>query len=102
MRMTPEAQFPQKNRWVLLRKTVLSQTKQALARPDLQICPNLVRVVGESLLNIEYEISRRGDLLDTEYAKHKRGEVVIYASRDLHADTTARTSMRLPRSRICI
>ena len=35
---------PQKSRWVLLRKTVISQTKQALARPNLQICPDLVRV----------------------------------------------------------
>jgi len=32
-----EPQFsPQKNRWVLLRKTVISQTKQALARPSVQ------------------------------------------------------------------
>ena len=41
----PEAQFsPQKNRWVLLRKTVISQTKTGVSRPDLRICPNLVRV----------------------------------------------------------
>ena len=35
---------PQKNRWVLLRKTVISQTKQALSRPSVQFCPELVRV----------------------------------------------------------
>ena len=41
----PELQLsPQKNRWVLLRKTVISQTKQALTRPNLQLCPILVRV----------------------------------------------------------
>ena len=40
-----EPQFsPQKNRWVLLRKTVISQTKQALSRPSVQFCPDLVRV----------------------------------------------------------
>ena len=39
-----EPQFsPQKNRWVLLRKTVISQTKQALSRPSVQFCPDLVR-----------------------------------------------------------
>ena len=39
----PESQFsPQKNRWVLLRKTVISQTKQALSRPSVQFCPDLV------------------------------------------------------------
>jgi hypothetical protein len=38
-----EPQFsPQKNRWVLLRKTVISQTKQALSRPSVQFCPDLV------------------------------------------------------------
>ena len=42
-----EPQFsPQKNRWVLLRKTVISQTKQALSRPPVQFCPILVRVRG--------------------------------------------------------
>ncbi len=41
----PEAQFsPQKNRWVLRRKTVIAQTKTGVSRPDLRICPNLVRV----------------------------------------------------------
>ncbi|NCB78340.1 MAG: recombinase family protein, partial [Negativicutes bacterium] len=35
-----EPQFsPQKNRWVLLRKTVISQAKQALSRPSVQFCP---------------------------------------------------------------
>jgi hypothetical protein len=39
----PELQLsPQKNRWVLLRKTVISQTKQALSRPSVQFCPDLV------------------------------------------------------------
>ena len=43
----PELQLsPQKNRWVLLRKIVISQTKQALPRPNLQFCPDLVRVRG--------------------------------------------------------
>ena len=38
-----EPQFsPQKNRWVLLRKTLISQTKQALSRPSVQFCPDLV------------------------------------------------------------
>ncbi|NMC34814.1 MAG: recombinase family protein [Veillonellaceae bacterium] len=41
----PELQLsPQKNRWVLLRKTVISQTKQALSRPSVEFCPDLVRV----------------------------------------------------------
>ena len=40
----PELQLsPQKNRWVLLRKTVISQTKQALSRPSVQFCPDLVQ-----------------------------------------------------------
>jgi hypothetical protein len=39
----PELQLsPQKNRWVLLRKTIISQTKQALSRPSIQFCPDLV------------------------------------------------------------
>ena len=43
----PELQLsPQKNRWVLLRKTILSHTKQALSRPSLQFCPNLVGDIG--------------------------------------------------------
>jgi site-specific DNA recombinase len=37
---------PQKNRWVLLRKTVISQTKQALSRPSVQFCPELVGDIG--------------------------------------------------------
>ena len=42
-----EPQFsPQKNRWVLLRKTVISQTKQALSRPSVQFCPDLVGDIG--------------------------------------------------------
>ena len=44
MRVLEPQLSPQKNRWVLLRKTVISQTKQALARPSVQFCPILVRV----------------------------------------------------------
>ena len=44
MRVLEPQFFPQKNRWVLLRKTAISQTKQALARPSVQFCPDLVRV----------------------------------------------------------
>ena len=43
-----EPQFsPQKNRWVLLRKTVISQTKTGVSRPDLRICPNLVEFYNQ-------------------------------------------------------
>ena len=44
MRVLEPQLSPQKNRWVLLRKTVISQTKQALSRPSVQFCPELVRV----------------------------------------------------------
>ena len=44
MRVLEPQFFPQKNRWVLLRKTAISQTKQALSRPSVQFCPDLVRV----------------------------------------------------------
>ena len=51
-----EPQFsPQKNRWVLLRKTVISQTKQALSRPSVQFCPDLVRVRRIELLSQPWE-----------------------------------------------
>jgi hypothetical protein len=44
----PELQLsPQKNRWVLLRKIVISQTKQALPRPNLQFCPDLVEFYNQ-------------------------------------------------------
>ena len=46
MRVLEPQFFPQKNRWVLLRKTVMSQTKQALSRPSVQFCPYMVRVRG--------------------------------------------------------
>jgi hypothetical protein len=46
MRVLEPQLSPQKNRWVLLRKTVISQTKQALSRPSVQFCPDLVRVRG--------------------------------------------------------
>jgi len=44
---------PQKNRWVLLRKTVISQTKQTLARPNLQFCPNLVEFYNQVRTDFE-------------------------------------------------
>ncbi len=44
MRVLEPQLSPQKNRWVLLRKTVISQTKQALSRPSVQFCPEMVRV----------------------------------------------------------
>ena len=51
-----EPQFsPQKNRWVLLRKTVISQTKQALSRPSVQFCPDLVRVERVELSSLPWE-----------------------------------------------
>ena len=44
----PELQLsPQKNRWVLLRKTIISQTKQALSRPSVQFCPDLVEFYNQ-------------------------------------------------------
>ncbi len=46
MRVLEQQFSPQKNRWVLLRKTIISQTKQALSRPPVQFCPGLVRVRG--------------------------------------------------------
>ena len=51
-----EPQFsPQKNRWVLLRKTVISQTKQALTRPNLQLCPILVEFYNQVRTELERE-----------------------------------------------
>ena len=44
MRVLEPQLSSQKNRWVLLRKTAISQTKQALSRPSVQFCPILVRV----------------------------------------------------------
>ncbi len=44
LRAPENSNSPQKNRWVLLRKTIISQTKTALARQNLQFCPDLVRV----------------------------------------------------------
>jgi hypothetical protein len=42
VRAPENSNSPQKNRWVLLRKTLISQTKQALSRPSVQFCPDLV------------------------------------------------------------
>jgi hypothetical protein len=54
--MHAEPQFsPQKNRWVLLRKTAISQTKQALARPNLQFCPDLVEFYNQVRTEFERE-----------------------------------------------
>ena len=44
MRVLEPQLSPQKNRWDLLRKTAISQTKQALSCPNLQFSPELVRV----------------------------------------------------------
>ena len=49
--------FPQKNRWVLLRKTILSQTKTGVSRPDLRICPNLVEFYNQ--VRTEFEQNGR-------------------------------------------
>jgi hypothetical protein len=46
---------PQKNRWVLLRKTIIFQTKQALSRPNLQFCTDLVRFYAEIRTEFERE-----------------------------------------------
>lgn len=51
-----EPQFsPQKNRWVLLRKTVISQAKQALLRPSVQFCPGLVRAERIELSSLAWK-----------------------------------------------
>jgi hypothetical protein len=51
-----EPQFsPQKNRWVSLRKTVISQTKQALSRPSVQFCPELVEFYNRVRTEFERE-----------------------------------------------
>ena len=51
-----EPQFSlQKNRWVLLRKTIISQTKQALSRPSVQFCPDLVEFYNQVRTELESE-----------------------------------------------
>ena len=46
VRAPENSNSPQKNRWVLLRKTVISQTKTDATRPSSWICPKMVRVEG--------------------------------------------------------
>ena len=55
VRAPENSNSPQKNRWVLLRKTLISQTKQALSRPSVQFCPNLVRVERVELSFLPWE-----------------------------------------------
>ena len=55
VRAPENSNSPQKNRWVLLRKTLISQTKQALSRPSVQFCPDLVDFYDQVRTEFERE-----------------------------------------------
>ena len=57
---------------VLRSKTIISQTKQTLSRPNLQFCPDLVHYLGNKLHVITDEIRRWRDILSVPYQEYKQ------------------------------